>query len=144
MESRTLYHFHGGLHLEYHKEMSRQTSIVACKPKNHYVIPVQQHIGAAGKIIVEQGQRVLKGQMLATTKKLISAPIHSPVSGMIVEITKHATPHPSGMETDCIIIKNDFQDEWVEKKPVAQDYHQMNSHDLRNIVRDAGDRKSVV
>lgn len=138
MESTQIKQFHGGLRLDYHKEVSKQTAITACPPQTRYVIPVQQHIGAAGNVIVEKGQRVLKGQMLATTKKLISAPVHSPVSGTVVEITKHAAPHPSGMEADCIIIENDFQDEWVERKPVAKNYHQMNSHDLRNIVRDAG------
>ena len=130
--------FHGGLKLEYHKELSTQTPIATCLPQQQYVIPVQQHIGVAGKVLVEQGQRVLKGQMLAMTKKLISAPVHSPVSGTVIKIGKHAVPHPSGMEADCIIIENDFKDEWVERKPVADHYHQMNSHDLRSIVRDAG------
>ena len=133
-----LKHFHGGLQLEYHKELSCQTAIAECKPQKQYVIPVQQHIGEAGEVIVEPGQRVLKGQMLATTKKLISAPVHSPVSGTVIDIGNHAVPHPSGMEATCIVIENDFQDEWVERNPVADDYHQMNSHDLRNIVRDAG------
>ena len=131
-------HFHGGLQLDHHKEISTQSSITACKPQSRYVIPVQQHIGAAGEVIVEQGQRVLKGQMLASSKKLISAPVHSPVSGTVVKIGKHAVPHPSAMEADCIIIENDFQDEWVKRNPVADKYHQMNSHDLRNIIRDAG------
>ncbi|MCW8922133.1 MAG: electron transport complex subunit RsxC [Gammaproteobacteria bacterium] len=138
MESTTLKHFHGGLKLNYHKELSNQGPIAKCKPQSRYVIPLQQHIGAAGEVIVKQGQRVLKGQMLAISEKLVSAPVHAPVSGTIVEIGKHATPHPSGMEADCIIIENDFQDEWVEKKPVADDYNQMNSHDLRNIIRNAG------
>jgi len=138
MESTKLKHFHGGLHLDYHKDISNKNSITACKPQSRYVIPVQQHIGAAGEVIVEKGQRVLKGQMLATTKKLISAPVHSPVSGTIVEIGKHAVPHHSGMEADCIIIENDFQDEWIERNPVAENYHQMNSHELRNIIRNAG------
>lgn len=134
----TLHHFHGGLRLEGHKQISSQLAISACQPQPRYVVPVQQHIGAPGDILVETGQRVLKGQKLASTKILISAPVHSPVSGTVVAITKHAVPHPSGMEADCIIIENDFQDEWVSRKPVADKYHQMNSHDLRNLVRDAG------
>ncbi len=138
MESTKLNPIHGGLQLDYHKEISSQTPIATCKPQNRYVIPLQQHIGAAGEAVVEKGQRVLKGQMLATTKKLVSAPIHSPVSGTIVEIGQHVIPHPSGMEAECIIIENDFQDEWIEKNPVAENYNQMNSHDLRNIIRNAG------
>ena len=136
--SNTATHFHGGLHLDYHKEMSKLSPIETCEPQARYVIPVQQHIGVAGEVIVEKGQRVLKGQMLATTKKLISAPVHSPVSGTVVDIGLYAIPHPSGMESQCIVIENDFRDEWSERKRVGEDYHQMNSHDLRSVVRDAG------
>lgn len=138
METTSHSHFHGGLHLDTCKEISNQTPIIKAESQSRYVVPVQQHIGVAGEVIVEKGQRVLKGQMLATTKVLISAPIHSPVSGTVVDITKHAVPHPSGLEADCIIIENDFKEEWVERNPAGEQYHQMNSHDLRSIVRDAG------
>jgi electron transport complex protein RnfC len=131
-------HFHGGLRLNYHKELSNQNAIVAGKAQDRYVVPVQQHIGASGEIIVETGQRVLKGQILTRPKKLISAPVHAPVSGKVVDIGKHAVPHPSGMPADCIVIENDFQEKWIERNPVGDRYNQMNSHDMRNIVRDAG------
>ena len=136
--TQQLWAFNGGLKLKANKKMSNGSPIATVAPQSHYTLPVQQHIGEAGEVIVKTGERVLKGQMLAVAKNLISASIHSPVSGTVKEISKQSVPHPSGLSADCIIIENDFEDEWVEKKPVGDDYNQMSSHELRNIIRDAG------
>lgn len=133
-----LWSFNGGLKLKANKKMSNGSPIATVAPQSHYVLPVQQHIGEAGEVIVKVGERVLKGQTLAAAKNLISASIHSPVSGTVKEISKQAVPHPSGLSADCIIIENDFEDKWIEKNPVGDEYNQMSSHNLRNIIRDAG------
>ena len=130
--------FHGGLKLPGHKDMSTQLSISRMPASNRYVIPVNQHMGAEGRILVAAGDRVLKGQMLASPHGMISAPVHSPVSGTIVEIAAHRFPHPSGISGTCIIIENDHQDEWLDRNPVGDGYSAMSSHDLRSLVRDAG------
>lgn len=136
--TQQLWKFNGGLKLKPHKNISNETPISKAAPQSHYTIPLQQHIGEAGEIIVKVGDHVLTGQILATAKNLISASIHSPISGTIREIGKHPVPHPSGLSADCIIIENDFTNEWIEKNPIGDDYNQMTSHNLRNVIRDAG------
>ena len=136
--TQQLWTFNGGLKLKANKKMSNGSPIVTVTPQSHYVLPVQQHIGEAGEVIVRVGERVLKGQALAVAKNLISASIHSPVSGTVKEISKQAVPHPSGLSADCITIENDFEDKWIERNPVGDEYNQMSSHNLRNIIRDAG------
>lgn len=139
MEStQQLWKFNGGLKLKPNKKISSEKPVSRVAPQSQYVVPLQQHIGEAGEIIVKAGDRVLTGQVLAVAKNLISASIHSPVSGTVREISKHPVPHPSGLSAVCIIIENDFTDEWIEKDPIGDDYNQMTSHDLRNIIRDAG------
>ncbi|MGB5278851.1 MAG: electron transport complex subunit RsxC [Gammaproteobacteria bacterium] len=133
-----VWHFHGGIKLPGHKQMSTQTPIARVPASKRYVIPLNQHKGAEGEIIVATGDRVLKGQMLARPHGLISAAIHAPVSGTVIEIAEHRFPHPSALPGLCIVIENDFQSEWIERKPVAGDYINMSSHDLRTIIRDAG------
>jgi len=130
--------FHGGIKLPGHKDMSTQNPIGRMPSSDHYVIPLNQQMGVEGEVLVARGDRVLKGQMLAAPHGLISASVHSPVSGKVVEITAHHFPHPSGLPGTCIIIENDHKDEWIERHPIGDDYRNISTHDLRNIVRDAG------
>ena len=109
-----LWHFHGGLHLPGHKHLSSEQPIAACAAVDRYVIPLQQHIGVVGDLLVAKGERVLKGQMLTRPNTLISASVHAPVSGMIEDIGPQPLPHPSGISGTCITLLNDYEDEWVE------------------------------
>ena len=133
-----LWHFHGGLHLPGHKHLSSEQPIAACAAVDRYVIPLQQHIGVAGDLLVAKGERVLKGQMLTRPKTLISASVHAPVSGMIEDIGPQPVPHPSGISGTCITLLNDYEDEWVEHEPVAEHFTRMSSHQLRGLIQDAG------
>jgi len=130
--------FHGGIKLPGHKELSTKSAISRLPSSDRYVIPLNQHIGAEGEILVTTGERVLKGQVLARPKGMISATVHSPVSGKVAEIAEHRFPHPSGIAGICIVIDNDHRDEWIERRPLGDDYASTSSHELRNIVRDAG------
>ncbi len=132
------WNFHGGIKLPGHKEMSTQSPISRMPSSGRYVIPLNQHMGADGEIHVSMGDRVLKGQMLAGPHGMISAAIHSPVSGKVVEIARHHFPHPSGLAGTCIVIENDHKDEWVKRSPVGDNYINTSSHNLRRIIRDAG------
>ena len=132
------YTFHGGIKLPGHKDLSTQSPIADMPACDFYTVPLNQHIGAEGEILVKAGDHVLKGQMLARPHGMVSAAIHSPVSGDIVEIADHRFPHPSGLAAPCFVIKNDYKDEWVERNPIGDDYVNRSSHELRGIVRVAG------
>jgi len=135
---RPLAHFHGGLKLAENKHLSNAFAISTLAQTREFVIPLQQHIGVISQPVVKAGDRVLKGQMLAKPGNLISAAIHSPVSGVVTDIRQHDVPHVSGLADICIVIENDFKDEWVERKPVGDDYNHTESSSLRKIIRNAG------
>lgn len=129
---------YGGLKLAAHKHLSNESSISTIKQSKNYVVPLQQHIGVISQPLVKPGDKVLKGQMLAKPGSLISAAVHSPVSGIVTDIKQHAVPHPSGLSDLCIFIENDFNDKWVERKPLGGDYNRATDSELREIIRDAG------
>ena len=57
-------------------------------PKRLYV-PLQQHIGAPAKPVVTVGQQVLKGELIADSVGNVSARVHAPSSGTVVDIARH-------------------------------------------------------
>ena len=132
-----LAHFHGGLILAGKKDMSTERPVAKAALPKRLVIPLHQHIGDIGEILVREGDRVLKGQPLTQCNSYISAPVHAPTSGKVSDIGDYPIPHPSGLKAPCIVIDSDGQDEWVERRPIS-DYRQRDRAELRNIVRQAG------
>jgi electron transport complex protein RnfC len=130
--------FHGGLKLAGHKRLSTLTPIARMPAQARYIIPVLQHIGVAGEVLVSVGERVRKGQMLARPRHLVSAAIHAPVSGVVNAIGNYPVPHPSGIEDLCIVLNNDGKDECIEQRAVGANCFNLSPHELRNIIRDAG------
>jgi len=135
---KNLAKFNGGLTLVAYKHLSTSSAISSMEQCKQYIVPLQQHIGAISQPLVKTGDRVLKGQMLAKPGDLISAAVHSPVSGVVTDIKQHDIPHASGLSDLCVFIENDFKDEWVERHPLGDDYNQTTSSNMRRIVRDAG------
>ena len=75
----------GGIHIDKHKITSHKAIIDAGLPEYVY-IPIKQHIGAPAKILVQKGDKVKVGTLLADADGLVSADIHSSVSGEVVKI----------------------------------------------------------
>jgi len=74
-------------------------------------IPVTQHIGARSKIVVEQGEQLRVGQVLAEGEGFVSSNIHSSVSGKVSKIDKFTDA--SGYKRMAIQIEVEG-DEWIE------------------------------
>lgn len=132
-----LWHFHGGLKLPGHKAMSTGSPVARATLPAQLVVPVQQHIGEPGRLLVEPGERVLKGQMLSQADEYVSAAIHAPTSGTISAIEERPIPHPSGLSALCVVIEADGEDQWVELKPLQQP-REKSPTELRQLIRQAG------
>jgi Na+-translocating ferredoxin:NAD+ oxidoreductase subunit C len=133
---RKLHAFHGGIHPAEHKlESSAQPSMRAPLPQR-LVLPLKQHIGNAAKALVQAGDQVLKGQLLARSEGMLSAAIHAPTSGTVVSIDFQAVAHPSGLPELCILLKPDGEDRWIEHS--GFDYRALPREELLTRLRDAG------
>ena len=69
------------------------------------IIPLQQHIGAAAQPIVDEGDKVEEGQLIAKSDAFISACIVASVKGTITAIKDH--PSPGGQNIRSIFIQTD-------------------------------------
>lgn len=129
--------FHGGLELPGHKHESTGRPIAQTSLPPQLVLPLQQHIGEPAEAAVEPGDRVLKGQLIASASAYVSVPMHAPTSGTIAAIENRPVPHISGLSAPCIVIDVDGRDEWIQHAPI-ENYQQLDPSALRNRIRDAG------
>jgi electron transport complex protein RnfC len=134
--SRELFRFKGGVHPPEHKAESNGRPIHAAPLPRQLVIPLRQHIGNPAKPVVNVGDRVLKGQLIAEADGTISAAVHASSSGTVAAIEPRTMPHASGLPDTCIVIDTDGRDEWIAHAPL--DYRSLAPADLRMQLRDMG------
>ena len=75
----------GGVHPEENKLTHEAVTQVAALPKQA-IFPLGQHIGAPAKPVVQKGDKVKVGTMIAEAGGFVSAPIYSSVSGTVFKI----------------------------------------------------------
>ena len=80
------------------------------EPKTVYV-SVSQHIGAPALPVVNVGDSVKKGQLVAEASGAISANVFSPVSGTVADIRDIV--NGLGQKQKYIVIDNDFKNDEV-------------------------------
>jgi Na+-translocating ferredoxin:NAD+ oxidoreductase subunit C len=131
-----LHSFHGGLHLQGHKTESMQRGLLQASLPPRLYLPLKQHIGEFNKPLVDVGDRVLKGHMIAANSSPICAPIHAPTSGSIAAIADYPVAHPSGQADTCIVIDVDGKDEATS--PVPHDLEQMDAETMIELICRAG------
>lgn len=114
---RKLFTFHGGIHPPENKSQSLAQPIREAGIPSHLILPLSQHIGAPAKPVVTVGERVLKGQLLASARGTVSAAVHAPTSGVVEAIEDRQIAHPSGLTSMCIVLASDGKDEWITLAP---------------------------
>jgi len=100
----------GGVHPEERKLSADKQIEKSSLPKIAYV-PLSQHLGAPSVPVVDKGDNVKTGQLIAKAQGFISANIHSPVSGKVAKIDEIIDS--SGYRRKAIVI-NTEGDEWDE------------------------------
>jgi electron transport complex protein RnfC len=142
MQPITLHSFKGGVHPAENKDQSTQSPIVQLPLPPQLIVPTGQHTGAPAEVVVEVGDVVLKGQLIAKPKGFISAAIHAPTSGKIVAIEQRELPHSSGLEGLCIVIDSDGEDRWLDDiangSQAIEDFLEAENDVLLQRIRDCG------
>ena len=127
----------GGIHPEKHKNSSEKAIINADIPEIA-VIPVKQHIGAPAKILVKKGDKVKVGTLLADADGIVSADVHSSVSGEVLKIENSETN--AGFSEQMITIKTegDVWEDEIDRTPEVIREISASSEEIINIIRGAG------
>jgi len=134
---RHLHRFPGGLRLRHHKEVACTEPLSRPGVPERLYLPLQQHQGPPGELLVESGERVLAGQALTRSEHDRTVPIHAPVAGKVRDIRPWPTAWPPGEEADCIVVEPDGSGAAVEPEPFA-DWPAADPERLIEAIRAAG------
>lgn len=99
----------GGVHPPENK-LSASEKIKVLSVPEQVIIPLGQHIGAPATPVVQKGDSVKAGQLIAQAAGFVSANIHSSVSGTVVAIDN--VIDAAGLSKPAITIKVEG-DEWI-------------------------------
>ncbi|OHU93852.1 electron transport complex subunit RsxC [Pseudoalteromonas byunsanensis] len=137
IERGTLWQFPGGVHPPQQKSLSNQQPTARLPLPDKLVLPLKQHIGANGQLLVKEGDKVLKGQPLTKPTANWSLPVHASTSGEITAIKPLPSAHPSALPELSIVIAPDGNDTWCELNPVSN-LHELSHKTLIDILHNAG------
>lgn len=127
--------FKGGIHPYDGKELSKEKPIQKLLPKGELTYMLSQHIGAPANPVVEKGDHVKVGQVIAEAGGFVSAPIHASVSGTVKGIESRLTV--TGTVGKAIIVENDHQYETVEFEKIDS-LEGLSKQDIIKKVQAAG------
>ena len=114
----------GGVHPEENKITADVTTQVAPLPKQAF-FPLSQHIGAPAKPVVQRGDKVKVGTLIAEAGGFVSAPIYSSVSGTVAKVD--TVVDATGYRKPAIII-NVEGDEWEESIDRSEKLETVEAH----------------
>ena len=130
----------GGIHPKENKLTHEVPTIVAELPKQA-IFPLSQHIGAPAKPVVQKGDKVKVGTLIAEAGGFVSAPIFSSVSGTVFKVD--TAIDATGYRKPAIII-NVEGDEWEEsidrsnKLELVADHHELTPEEIVDRIKNAG------
>ncbi len=128
--------FKHGIHPPEHKNETNGLPIRQFPFSPLIILPTVQHIGVPSKVIVREGQEVVRGQLIAESVGYVSVPLHSPISGLIKKIVN--VPSISGKMVPGIHIEAfpSSGQEAIEGIPV--DLDASTPEEILKAIQDAG------
>ncbi|MEO3678819.1 electron transport complex subunit RsxC [Rheinheimera fenheensis] len=119
IQAGTVWDFHGGIHPPTRKQQTNHKPVAVMPLPDRLYIPLRQHIGVAGQLLVKAGDTVLKGQPLTQADNSMAVPVHAPTSGTVLDIRPHTGAHPSALPELTLVLEPDGKEQWREREPLT-------------------------
>ncbi len=127
----------GGVHPADQKISAHVPITMLPLPKT-VTIPVTQHMGAPARIIVQRGDHVKTGQVIATHEGFVSSNIHASVSGRIGMIEEVMDSTGFKQMSVSIRVKGDEWDDRIDRTESLADQVVMGRQQIVERVLEAG------
>lgn len=128
--------FFGGIHPEGNKSATGQSPIETLPAPARITLPMSMHTGEACAPLVGPGDPVLLGQRVGDFPEGLSAPVHSPVSGVVTAVEPRL--HPNGTQVLSVVIDNDFKNTPSGELKPCMTPDRLSSLELIERIRNAG------
>ncbi|MBN2320440.1 MAG: electron transport complex subunit RsxC [Acidobacteria bacterium] len=93
----------GGVHPPEFKELTEQLALEVMPIPARIAVPLSQCLGKPAKTLVKKGSEVKTGTLIAEADGIISAPVHSPVTGNVTGIGREHSGN--GALQDVVLIR---------------------------------------
>ncbi|EHL16406.1 hypothetical protein HMPREF9629_01246 [Peptoanaerobacter stomatis] len=128
--------FRGGIHPKHNKSTTEHSAIEYLDAPDKVYIPLIQNIGAPCSSLVKKNDIVKVGQKIGEPLGFVSAPIHSSVSGKVIDVKKILVN--TGEKADCVIIENDKEYTIHEDIKPYGTIEELSKERLLEIVKEIG------
>ena len=127
----------GGVHPAQNK-LTATSPIKSADIPAQVVIPLSQHIGAPALPVIQKGDKVKVGTLLATTDGFVSAPVYSSVSGNVNRIDTQRDA--SGYKRAAIVIDvvGDEWEETIDRTPKVVKECNLSADEILEKIKNAG------
>lgn len=127
--------FKSGIHPGDFKTQTASLPIEILPAPKEVFIPLQQHIGAPCKAIVEVGDEVVVGQVIGNTEAYVSSPVHATINGKVKAIAKFH--HTTGGRVEMVHII--ASEEEIPAKIYSEvEWQSLSVDELRERIKKAG------
>jgi electron transport complex protein RnfC len=100
------------------------------------VLPLRQHAGKPARVIVRKGQRVERGDVVATSDGFVSVPIHASAAGTVTAI--ELCPHPDGSMAEAVRIAVDPYSAQIARTRMVPEWSGLTREQVVDAVQQAG------
>jgi electron transport complex protein RnfC len=129
---------HGGLRLPGHKAASTTEPVRDVPLPAQLILPLAQHVGDPAQPVVNTGDYVLKGQLLAEPDGTLGAPVHASSSGTVLAIEPWPVSQRLGEPAPCIILECDGEDRPIEATRRTAHYTELDPEELLSTILSGG------
>lgn len=128
----------GGIHPADNKLSANVAIETLCQLPSKVFIPLSQHIGAPATPVVEKGDKVKVGTLVAKSSGFVSANIHSSVSGTIVKIDNVADAFGVKKPVIEIDVEGDEWEDFIDKNAKIDRTFNLSSEEIIKKITEAG------
>ena len=130
----------GGIHIPEYK-LTAESPIVDIPAPREVVVTFSQHIGAMAVSCVKPGDHVKRGDVIAKANGVVSANVHTPITGTVKTIGKWKTAFGYPCDTVTIAASDDdvkYDEENCFEARTDEEVASLSADEIKEIVAEAG------